>query len=82
MSSMKDKIIRLPMMHPTHCYKTFQLVKELDLNKEKQTKPGLSTKTNKQNQITLKTVFYCRPKSGNFSSRISTDYSYVTLDRI
>ena len=74
MSSTKNEIT-LPMMHPTHCYKTFQLIKELDINKEKQTKPSLSTNTNKQNQMTLKTVFDCRPKSGNLSSRSFTDYS-------
>ena len=62
------------MMHPTHCYKIFEIVKELEVNKEKQTKPSLSTNTNKQNEITLKTVFYCRPKSSSFSSKSSTDY--------
>ena len=67
--------INLTMMHPMHCYKTLELVKELDVNKEKQTKLGLSTNTNKQNEITQKTVFHCRPKSGSFSLRSSTDYS-------
>ena len=74
MSSTKIEI-NLIMIHRMHCYKTFQLVKELDVNKEKQIKLGLSTNTNKQNEITQKTVLYCRPNSGSLSSSSSTDYS-------